>query len=101
MAIPSQPNDAIGNVVAFPKHGGKPPAAQLGLARTAKATAILAAVIRKYGDLPVTIDEIDDGHNYRPYITYQPLTNSWSLDTRHNDQEAPPTLPHATTGRHR
>lgn len=101
MAITSQPDDANTNVITFPKHGGKSPAEQLGLARTAKATAILAAIIRKYGELTVTIDEIADGHNYRPYITYQPHTNSWSLDTRHAHQITPPTTPRPTTGQHR
>lgn len=98
MATTSQPDNAINNVVAFPIHGGKSPTEQLNLVRTAKATAILAAIIHKYGTLPITIDEIDNGHNYRPYIAYQPLTNSWSLGTRHKDQHRPPTCPTTTPG---
>jgi hypothetical protein len=98
MATTSQPDDTNNNVVAFPKHGGKSPTEQLNLVRAAKATAILAAIIGKYGTLPITIDEIDNGRNYRPYIAYQPLTNSWSLSTQHKDQHGPPTFPTTKTG---
>lgn len=98
MGITSQPDGTINNVVAFPKRGGISPTEQLDLIRAAKATAILAAIVRKYGPLPITIDEIGTGHNYRPYITYQPLTNSWALDTQHKDQQKPPTVPTTTTG---
>lgn len=98
MATNGHPDDLSNNVVAFPRRSGRTPSEQFDIARGAKATAILAAITRKYGSLPITIDDIEASSTDRPFIAYQPLTNTWSVTVDNLDQ---PGAEQARTGEHR
>lgn len=97
MATNGMPDDHIDNVVIFPKRGGSTPVEQFDIARGAKATAILAAITRKYGPLPITVDDIEASRTDRPFIAYQPITNTWSVSVDHPDHGGG----HARTGERR
>lgn len=74
----------MNNIIDFPSHGGKPVADQLDVACTASAGAILAALIRRYGDLRLTTDEIDAARSWQPHMVYERSCNEWRVDLRRN-----------------
>lgn len=74
----------VSNVIEFPRHGGKSVAEQLDVASTASAGAILAAVIRKYGDVRLTTDEIDDARGWQPQLVYERAHNEWRVSLCRN-----------------
>lgn len=82
MAINGETGDQTDNVVAFPRRGGTTPVEQFDIVRGAKATNILAALVRKYGHLSISIDDIENSRTDRPYIAYEAMTNTWALITR-------------------
>ncbi|MCT7371895.1 hypothetical protein [Mycolicibacterium llatzerense] len=97
MTTTREPDDQFDNVVVFPRRGGTTPVEQFDIARGAKATNILAAIVHKYGNLSITVDDIENARADRPYIAYEAMTNSWSVITRPDEDGDD----HARTGERR
>lgn len=73
--------DPKDNVIKFPRMGGRSTNEQYAAGKAAGTTGntVLSAIAKKYPELRVTTDEIEEGRAYRPTVQFLPNENAWRI----------------------